>query len=167
MSLFMQLSGYGYRDVYLTSETEQTHFQEEYRQNRNYSLPDKILYKEKYMLVKLNLTSKNIECPVTFNNLSTPRCKYITCGTCNYNFYESVYENWVKIYKKCPHCRSEWIYNKQYINEDSRTNIINYIIIYINIDKNEMREDEIFNDETGIFTIIDEDADNIEYMKEN
>lgn len=175
-----QLIAYGAQDTYITPNHQIIFFRTVYRQHTNFSMPyDEnwwdgkynnipVLYiNEKYILLKIDLTNRNIECPVTFTNLTTPRCKYITCRTCQCNFCESVLEDWVKIYKTCPHCRSEWICNEKYISKDGRTKIIKYVNRYINLNINEMRDDEIYDEETGTFTIIDENADNIDFMKEN
>lgn len=167
-----QLVAYGVQDIYLTPNNNITFFSTVYRRHTNFSMENILNYRnipvlftnEKYILSKIY---RNNECPVTFDDLLTPRCKYITCNICYYNFHESVYNDWVKKYRNCPHCRSEWVYNEKYINENGRTKIIKYINKYINLNKNELRDDEIFDENTGIFTIIDENADNIEYIKEN
>jgi len=178
----MQYLAYGAQDIYLTSNPQIYFFRTVYRRHTNFSMESSydenwwdgkyinipvLFTNEKYMLIKRELNSRNIECPVTFADLSTPRCKYITCRTCQYNFHESVYDDWVKKYKNCPHCRCEWIFKEKYINENGRTKIIKYVNRYINLNINEMRDDEIYDEKTGTFIIIDENSDNIDFMKEN
>jgi uncharacterized CHY-type Zn-finger protein len=66
-------------------------------------------------LPKLKIIIKPIEgntiCPILQDEITD---KYICCGVCKYNFDYSVYDNWVKSHKNCPHCRSIWNNNNIY-----------------------------------------------------
>lgn len=53
----------------------------------------------------------NDVCPVLQEEIGD---KYISCGVCKYNFDYSVYDNWVKGRRNCPHCRSSWTNNNIY-----------------------------------------------------
>jgi hypothetical protein len=44
-------------------------------------------------------------CPVLKDKINN---KYISCSVCKYNFDHTIYDNWIKNKKICPHCKQTW-----------------------------------------------------------
>jgi hypothetical protein len=103
----MQLIAYGGQDVYLTSNPQISFF-------KFYN--KKIEVEVKIRLIDSN--DKNIECPISYNNISYGN-KYYKCIQCQYNFdYESFQVSGVT--DKCPLCRkTNWINNIIYHNVEN------------------------------------------------
>lgn len=155
----MQLVAYGAQDIYLNNPNPRlTFFRTVYRRHTNFSvgtpsmkclIPIRVFHK-----FKIKRIENNTECPVTYFDLLNS--KYVTCVTCSYNFHISVYQDWIKQHKTCPHCCTEWKeLHIEYIFINGRTRIQKFYFTYVDI---ELAENETFDEDTG--TIIKDDTTN-------
>lgn len=131
----MQLVAYGSQDVYSRGRPQITFFNATYRRHESFSISptpaenqitiemdsrqklrymlEPLLNMHKKVLQKVNMNEtfivpilKNIECPITYNDITGDFVECTVCKIC-YDYSDQNIKKWFHSYNKCSLCRGE------------------------------------------------------------